>query len=171
MQRHSSHLHFWVDWSNFGFSLIEVLIVLSILSLLVLIGTNSFSKLIEYNYLYTNSMTLARNIRLAQFISMEESVTTRILLDFQQNRYHLIKIDKYPILYKTFSLEGGITFSWTNFKKYRIEFDPVGCPDMSDVGTPDRGGTIALKSKNNKFFYVIITPVTGYVRISEEPPK
>jgi hypothetical protein len=101
---------------------------------------------------------------------MEEGITTRILLDIKENKYHLVKVEKVPVLYKTFLLEGGVSLSWTNFKKYKIEFDPVGCPDMSDVGTPDRGGTIALKSRSNKFLYVIITPVTGYVRISEEPP-
>ncbi|HHV80603.1 MAG: prepilin-type N-terminal cleavage/methylation domain-containing protein [Dictyoglomi bacterium] len=153
-----------------GFSLIELLVVVSLLGVLIPTGTNSFIGLIEYNHLCTAALTLAKNIRMCQYISMEEGITTRILLDIKENKYHLVKVEKVPVLYKTFLLEGGVSLSWTNFKKYKIEFDPVGCPDMSDVGTPDRGGTIALKSKSNKFLYVIITPVTGYVRISEEPP-
>lgn len=171
MQRRFLSPPSWVDWGREGFTLIEILLVVSLLGLLTLVITNSFGRLREYNEIYSSAVRLARDIRMCQNISMEEGITTRILLDFVSNRYHLIKVERLPVLYKTVPLEGSVSFSWTNFKRYKIEFDPVGCPDMSDVGTPDKGGTIALKNRNNRFFYIIITPVTGYVRISESPPR
>jgi len=153
-----------------GFTLIEVLVTLSIISLIGLLSINSFDKILEYNNLNTSAILLARDIKMCQYISMEEGVRTQILLDFLENRYHLIKVEKLPKVFSTSYLKDGISFSWTNFSKKLIEFDPVGCPDMSDVGTPDKGGTIAIKSMSNRYLYVIITPVTGYVRISENPP-
>lgn len=171
MQRRFLHPPSWADWNKDGFSLVELLSVIFLSGLLTLVVTNSFRRLIEYNELHTTAIRLARDIKMCQNISMMESVTTRILLDIVNNRYHLIRVEKFPMIYETVPLSGSVSFSWTNFKKYKIEFDPVGCPDMSDVGTPDKGGTVALKTKSNRFLYVIVTPVTGYVRLSETPPK
>lgn len=153
-----------------GFTLVELLVVLFLLSLVVILGVNSFSKVLEYNSLNTSAILLAKSIKTCQNISMEEGVRTRIVLDFVDNRYHLIRVEKLPKIFSTYYLGSDITFSWTNFSKKVIEFDPVGCPDMRDVGTPDKGGTIAIKSKSNRYLYVILTPVTGHVRISEKPP-
>lgn len=153
-----------------GFTVLELLIVLAVLSLAILIGVNPFGKVLEYSNLNVSAIILAKSIKTCQNISMEEGVRTRILLDFVDNRYHLIRVEKIPKIFSTYYLGNGIVFSWTNFSKKVIEFDPVGCPDMRDVGTPDKGGTIAIKSRNNRHLYVIITPVTGYVRVSEKPP-
>lgn len=153
-----------------GFTVLELLIVLAVLSLAILISVNPFGKVLEYSNLNTSAIILAKSIKTCQNISMEEGVRTRILLDFVDNRYHLIRVEKIPKIFSTYYLGKGIVFSWTNFSKKVIEFDPVGCPDMRDVGTPDKGGTIAIKSRSNRHLYVIITPVTGYVRVSEKPP-
>ncbi|MBC7319390.1 prepilin-type N-terminal cleavage/methylation domain-containing protein [bacterium] len=153
-----------------GFTLIELLVTLAILSLVSLLSVNPFSRVLEYNNLNTSAILLAKSIRMCQNISMEEGVRTRILLDFVDNSYHLIKVEKLPRVFSTYYLGNDIVFSWTNFSKNIIEFDPVGCPDMRDVGTPDKGGTIAIKSKSNRYLYIIVTPVTGNVRISERPP-
>lgn len=153
-----------------GFTVLELLIVLAVLSLAILISVNPFGKVLEYSNLNTSAIILAKSIKTCQNISMEEGVRTRILLDFVDNRYHLIRVEKIPKIFSTYYLGNGIVFSWTNFSKKVIEFDPVGCPDMRDVGTPDKGGTIAIKSRSNRHLYVIITPVTGYVRVSEKPP-
>ncbi|MCX7795176.1 MAG: prepilin-type N-terminal cleavage/methylation domain-containing protein [bacterium] len=153
-----------------GFTLIELLMTLFILGIVVLVSVNFSSKVLEYNSLNTSAILLAKSIKMCQNISMEEGVRTRILLDFVDNKYHLIRVEKLPKIFSTYYLGNDIAFSWTNFSKKIIEFDPVGCPDMRDVGTPDKGGTIAIKSRSNRFLYIIITPVTGYVRISENPP-
>lgn len=162
---------FWEDCIRcMGFTVLELLIVLFLLSLVVILSINPFSKVLEYNNLNTSAILLAKSIKTCQNISMEEGVRTRILLDFVNNRYHLIRVEKLDKTFSSFYLGEGISFSWTNFSNKVIEFDPVGCPDMRDVGTPDKGGTVAIKSKNNRLLHIIITPVTGYVRISEKPP-
>jgi len=153
-----------------GFALIEILVTLSTISLLLSVLSINMSKILEYNNLNVSALLLVKDIRMCQYISMEEGVRTQILLDFTDNKYHLIRVEKLPKVFSTSYLKDGVNFSWTNFAKRIIEFDPVGCPDMSDVGTPDKGGTIAIKSKNNRYLYIIITPVTGHVRISERPP-
>lgn len=153
-----------------GFTLIELLVTFGILSLVSIIAVNPINMVLEYDNLNTSAMLLAKSIKMCQNISMEEGVRTRILLDFVDNKYHLIKVEKVPKVFSTYYLGDGISFSWTNFSKKTIEFDAVGCPDMRDVGTPDKGGTIAIKSKSNRYLYIIITPVTGNVRVSEKPP-
>ncbi len=153
-----------------GFTVLELLVSLAILSLVFLISVNPFGKILEYSNLNTSAILLAKSIKVCQNVSMEEGVRTRILLDFVDNRYHLIRVEKIPKIFATYHLGNDIVFSWTNFSKKIIEFDPVGCPDMRDVGTPDKGGTIAIKSRSNRYLYVIITPVTGYVRVSEKQP-
>lgn len=153
-----------------GFALTEVLVTLSTVSLLLSLLSVNLSKILEYNNLNISAILLAKDIKTCQYISMEEGVRTQILLDFTDNKYYLIRVEKLPKIFSTSYLKDGVNFSWTNFTKKLIEFDPVGCPNMSDVGTPDKGGTIAIKSKSNRYLYVIITPVTGHVRISEKPP-
>ncbi|MGC8971314.1 MAG: prepilin-type N-terminal cleavage/methylation domain-containing protein [bacterium] len=153
-----------------GFTLIEVLVTLTTFSLLLSLLSTNLSKIIEYNNLIVSVRLLVKDIKMCQYISMEEGVRTQILLDFTDNKYSLIRVEKLPRVFSISYLKDGVNFSWTNFTKKLIEFDPVGCPNMSDVGTPDKGGTIAIKSKSNRYLYVIITPVTGHVRISEKPP-
>jgi hypothetical protein len=154
---------------SFGFTLVELLIVLLTLGLIGVLGYNGVNSTLEVLSLYNSAVLLANDIKECQNISMQEGVISRVVLDLVGDRYYLVRVENTPKVFKTVPLIGGIDLNWTNFTKYRIEFDPVGCPDMRDVGTPDRGGTVALKSRN-KWMYVIITPVTGHVRISEKLP-
>jgi len=38
------------------------------------------------------------------------------------------------------------------------------------TGAPNQGGHVALKDEKGNWLYVIVTPVTGRVRIGSEPP-
>ncbi|MGB9682823.1 MAG: type II secretion system protein [bacterium] len=152
-----------------GFTLVELLIVFAMLGFIGILSYNGITNSLEYLSLYNSAVLLANDIKECQNISMQEGVISRIVLDIVGDRYYLVKVENTPKVFRAVSLIGGVDLNWTNFAKYRIEFDPVGCPDMRDVGTPDKGGTVALKSKN-RWVYVIITPVTGHVRVSEKLP-
>jgi hypothetical protein len=152
-----------------GFTVVEVLIILFLLGILGFWSYNGVNSILEYTSIYNTAVLLASDIKECQNISMQEGVISRIVLDIVGNRYYLVKVEKSPKVYRAVSLIENVNFGWTSFNKYKVEFDPIGCPDMRDVGTPDKGGTIALKSRN-RWMYVIVTPVTGYVRISEKPP-
>jgi prepilin-type N-terminal cleavage/methylation domain-containing protein len=156
---------------SFGFTLIEILAVLSVFGFLGVWSYNGINNVLEYLSLYNSAVLLANDIKECQNVSMQEGVTSKIILDMsgEKNKYYLVKVEKSPKVYRTVFLIKDVNLGWTSFNNYKIEFDPIGCPDMSDIGTPDKGGTVALKSKD-RWMYVIVTPVTGHVRISEMPP-
>jgi len=78
------------------------------------------------------------------------------VLDTQDN--YVIKVDGFSG--KKVMLPKGVFLEWTNFVDSTIMFAPSGAPN---------GGTVAL-TNNNKRLYVIVSPVTGHVRIGDIPP-
>lgn len=67
----------------------------------------------------------------------------------------------------TVKLAEGITYRSVNF--------PVesGHPRISFYrsGAPNSGGTIVLNGPRDRVSYIIVTPATGRVRISDQPPE
>ncbi len=144
--------------SNKGFTLIELAIVAAIISVLLLAA-------------FSGLLIVKQNLDL----SMAAHQLEGILKDCQAYAFYTgsyYKVDFYPSLdryrvyqdselVKDVQLE-NVNLHFTNFTNHKVYFYKTGTPSM--------GGTVTLKTKYGKTLYVIMTPVTARVRISDKPP-
>lgn len=144
---------------NKGYTLIELMVVVVIISLLLGIGINGLDYLIQWNKLNTAAGLLSSELKNIQSRAFYEGVYYK--LQFMPS------LDKYRI-YKQTELIDDIIFKDidlfnSNFTDNKVYFYPNGVPSM--------GGTVTLKNKRGKILYVIMTPVTARVRVSRDPPE
>jgi len=141
-----------------GFTVLEIIIVLSLLSILFTISLPSLAHL-RYS-LVGKSVTqeLGSQIRLAKIDALNSGKTTRVVFDTVRNQYIFTNgsgISTYHELPKEATL-------------YRTNF-PLNTLRFYATGTPSSGGTITVKA-GKELKYIIVAPVTGRVRISDTPP-
>ena len=150
---------------NKGFTLIELMVVVVIISLLLGLGVNGLDYLIQWNKLNTAAAFLSSELKNTQSRAFYEGVYYKIEFyptfnwPTSSNKYKILK--KGNVLYKEIKLDGVELFK-TNFTNNRVNFNPNGSPSM--------GGTVTLKNKRGKVLYIIMTPVTARVRVSPNPP-
>jgi len=150
---------------NNGYTLIELMVVVVIISLLLGLGINGLDYLIQWNKLNTAAALLSSELKNTQSRAFYEGVYYKI--EFYATFDWPASLNKYKIFrksefYKEIKLDGVELFK-TNFTNNRVNFNPNGSPSM--------GGTVTLKNKRGKVLYVIMTPVTARVRVSPEPPE
>jgi prepilin-type N-terminal cleavage/methylation domain-containing protein len=142
-----------------GYTLIELIVVVVIVSLLLGLGINGLDYLIQWNKLNTAAALLSSELKNIQSRAFYEGVYYKLQL--------LPSLDKYRIYKQTEIIDDtilkNIDLFNTNFTNNNIYFYPNGVPNM--------GGTVTLKNKRGKVLYVIMTPVTARVRVSPEPPE
>ncbi|HHY05173.1 MAG TPA: prepilin-type N-terminal cleavage/methylation domain-containing protein [Thermoanaerobacterales bacterium] len=141
-----------------GFTLIEIIVVISIFSVLSLVGLPSFKRTLAHHKLNIAAHQIAQHIRLAQQKALSEGTSYRIIFDLHnKDNYFIKKGNKGQKIYLT----KNIVLAWTNFDKDTLIFY------MS--GAPAQAGTIAIKNNKDKL-YIIVSVATGRVRISKTPP-
>ena len=142
-----------------GYTLIELMVVVGIISLLLGLSLNGLYNLIQWSKLNTAAALLSSELKNTQSRAFYEGVYYKLQFWPTLDRYRIYKqtelIDN--ILLKDIDLFN------TNFTDNNVYFYPNGVPSM--------GGTITLKNKRGKILYVIMTPVTARVRVSPEPPE
>ncbi len=149
---------------NKGYTLIELMVIVTIISLLLGLGINGISSLIQWNKLNTAAAVLSSELKSAQSRAFYEGVYYKIefYATFDCPTLNKYRIYKQTELYEEIRLEGVELFK-TNFTDNNVYFYPSG--------VPGQGGTVTLKNKKGKILYVIMTPVTARIRISPEPPE
>ena len=144
---------------NNGYTLIELMVVVVIISLLLGLGVNGLDHLIQWNKLTVTAGLLSSELKNTQSRAFYEGVYYKLQFWPSLDRYRVYKqtelID--DIIFKDIDLFN------TNFTDNNIYFYPNG--------VPGQGGTITLKSRRGKVLYVIMTPVTARVRVSPDPPE
>jgi len=144
---------------NKGYTLIELMVVVVIVSLLLGLGVSGLDYLIQWNKLNVTAGLLSSELKNIQSRAFYEGVYYKLQF--------LPSLDKYKIYKKTELIDDiilkDIDLFNTNFTNNIIYFYPNGVPSM--------GGTITLKNKRGKILYVIMTPVTARVRVSPDPPE
>ena len=158
MKRRTNH--------NKGYTLIELMVVIGIISLLLGLSINGLYNLIQWSKLNTAAALLSSELKNSQSRAFYEGIYYKIEFyatfnwPTSSNKYKIFK--KGNVLYKEIKLDGVELFK-TNFTNNKVYFYPNGVPSM--------GGTVTLKNKRGKVLYVIMTPVTARIRISPEPPE
>ena len=142
-----------------GYTLIELMVVVGIISLLLGLGINGLDYLIQWNKLNRAAAMLSSELKNTQSRAFYEGVWYKI--DFWES------LDRYRIYKQTELVEDiilkDIDLFNSNFTNDKVYFYPNGVPSM--------GGTVTLKNKRGKILYVIMTPVTARVRVSPNPPE
>ncbi len=144
---------------NKGYTLIELMVVIGIISLLLGLGINGLDYLIQWNKLNTTAALLSSELKNIQSRAFYGGVYYKLQFWPTLDRYRVYKqtelID--DTIFKDIDLFNS------NFTDNKVYFYPNGVPSM--------GGTITLKNKRGKVLYVIMTPVTARVRVSRDPPE
>jgi len=142
-----------------GYTLIELMVVVVIISLLLGLSLNGLYNLIQWSKLNIAAAILSSELKNTQSRAFYEGVYYKLQFWPTLDRYRIYKqtelID--DIILKDIDLFN------TNFTDNNLYFYPNGVPSM--------GGTVTLKNKRGKVLYVIMTPVTARVRVSPEPPE
>lgn len=142
-----------------GYTLIELMVVVVIISLLLGLSLNGLYNLIQWSKLNRAAAILSSELKNTQSRAFYEGSYYKIDFWAPLDRY---RIYRQTVLYKEIQLEDIDLFN-TNFTNNKVYFYPNGVPSM--------GGTVTLKNKRGKILYVIMTPVTARVRVSTEPPE
>ncbi|MFZ2330846.1 MAG: GspH/FimT family protein [Atribacterota bacterium] len=144
--------------SKNGFTLLELMVVIAIVSTLsvwLFKGIFIAKSNLDLNMA---AQQLAATLKECQSCAMYTGSDYKVEFYPSINRYRVFC--DYNVI-KDVQL-GNIILHYTNFTIGRVRF--------YSLGTPSMGGTVTLKTKYGKTLYVIMTPVTARVRISDKPP-
>lgn len=145
-----------------GFTLLELSITLVLLGLLLAIALPRFPALSNYR-LEGAARKMAVDLRLVKNEAITSGKACQVKFFVYEQFYRLYLADKN----QTVKLPEGITFQGnTSFPK-----DPHNPYILFNaLGHPSMGGTVILESAKGDRRYIIVTPVTGRIRVSKEAP-
>lgn len=146
--------------SRRGYTLIELMGVISIMGVLLALAVPSYHGQIKQDRLDLTAAQIASDIRSTQQLALaEESPQYKIAFYPAENKYTVCLGTKEI---KTVIMPPGIKLKSTNFVDSTLRFSTRG---ISTVG-----GTITLAcGERNKF--VVVASVTGRVRVSDTYPN
>jgi type II secretory pathway pseudopilin PulG len=151
--------HYYSIKRNSGFTLIELVVIVGIISILLVISFKGLLNMKQNMDLNRVAHQLEATLKNCQSKAMYTGSYYKIEFHQNLNRYRIFKDF---VADRTIQLENIIIHN-VNFTDNKVGFNKNGSPSM--------GGTVTLKTKNGKKLYVIMTPVTARTRISTTPPE
>lgn len=141
--------------SKFGYTLVELILVLALLALILSIALPSFGVLC--NFKEKNELkTFKRDIMHIRTAAVIENCIYYLTLDSNKNGYIITKVDKVRKNIKTVDFKDGIKLD--DFQDLTIGFLPSGAPDNPT--------TISLTNKRNDKINIAISVGTGRVNLT-----
>ncbi len=147
---------------NSGLTLLEMMVVLMIMGILTATAV-PLTRHASYWSLQGAARVLASQIRETRHKAIMEGRTCYIVFYVFSGRYKL----EYPEGNIWVRLPEGVDYAANNFP---LVLDGRPTLYFRYTGAPNRGGHVGLKDKKGNKLYVIVTPVTGRVRIDKVPP-
>lgn len=135
-----------------GFTLVELLAVIGIMSILAFWGLPRYTVVYKYQSLYTAARQLAVDVRYARTMAVESA--SAVAVEIQADRYSISG----EAVSKSESLPAGIQVE----NPGTLSFDALGAPAPAP-------STFKLKDARGQYYYVKITPVTGKVTADRNP--
>lgn len=140
-----------------GTSLLELMVVLALLGIITALIYPKIGATREHFVLENTAWELAYNIRLAQGEALKSGKTTRVIFYPSVNMYSV----RLPQGRELVNLPEGIFILAVNFPKTN-GFETL---TFNFMGTPNQGGSVYFSNPKGDWFRVIVTPVTGRVRV------
>lgn len=145
-----------------GSSLAELLMVLALISLLSVLAIPTLGVQKEKNRLEATAKTIAMQMRLAQSHAVAANSTGRLVFYPFSGLYYVELSGQREWVYLPEELSiVAINFALI-YNRRELSFNMLG--------VPNQGGYMSLKNAREDKIYIIITPVTGRVRVSRHPP-
>ncbi len=146
-----------------GYSLVELLLVLSLLSLFSLIVFPTLVKFNERRLLEGQARLMATEFRLAAHTAMATKKEYRIRF-LHRGAYRIICPENIRIVH----LPEGINITANSFPL----FPGSNARNLTfyESGIPNQGGTIRLSNRFGENMYIIVGAATGRIRVSHAPP-
>ncbi|MGI6485786.1 MAG: GspH/FimT family pseudopilin [Tepidanaerobacteraceae bacterium] len=138
-----------------GFTIIEVLVVVSLIALLSTVILPDFKSLLLDYKLITAARQMAQDLRLTQHKAISEGIPWKVIFQPSSNSYMIIQGFK---SWKQVSLPDGIKFDFVGFPSKTLTFYPSGAPVPA--------GSVKI-TNNVRSLYIIASVATGRIRISE----
>jgi prepilin-type N-terminal cleavage/methylation domain-containing protein len=141
-----------------GFTLIEILIAISFISIVFLIGLYALNELTPGLQLSGSAREFATDLRFIQQSAITEQSDYCIKMFYDLKKYQIIKCNESQIISEKLFPNHVLTFSSTVFSGDKIEFNPYGAAK--------EGGTITLTSISGKT-KTIEVKASGFVKIND----
>lgn len=146
-----------------GFTLVELLLVISLMIVIGAIAVPALTPLMEQMKLNADSRQIAYEMRKARQEAIMEGkpqtlefyIDSRIYQRLYGNRYHL---------------SPGIEYGGTTTFAPLYKYGPPAC-EFSASGVPSHAGTVTLKNQWGDKRYIIVSVATGRIRVSDQPPE
>jgi len=139
-----------------GFIFLEMLAVVLILGLVTVTGFAAIRSL-NRSQLKTAAQVLAAHIREARMAAITHGITCTLTFYELGGRYRLDLPDGTEYI----KLPEGVEFAANNFP----QVDRRPTLRFHYTGAPNRGGHVTLKDETGARISIIVTPVTGRVRL------
>ncbi|NLW40191.1 MAG: prepilin-type N-terminal cleavage/methylation domain-containing protein [Tissierellia bacterium] len=140
---------------NRGVTFIELIIVISILSLLLIIPVLKSSYLVNYKE-RQELMEFKKDLNFARNRAIVESKLYGVQIR-PDKTYLIIKYDRNPEIIKRKELDSALRIKSTNIGGNEVVF--------TYSGTPKEAGTIFLENQKGREIKITITPATGKINI------
>jgi hypothetical protein len=145
-----------------GSSLAELLMVVALISLLSAAAIPALRSQREKKLLEATAGTIAMHMRMAQGHAVATQTTGRLVFYTFSDIYYVELSGEREWVY----LPEEISIVAINFaliyNRRELSFNMLG--------VPNQGGHMSLKNARGEKIYIIITPATGRVRVSRDPP-
>lgn len=156
-----------------GYTLVELMALLVILAILANLAWAGYRSAISTISLQQDADILARKLRMARQTAIMSGRECDVVFTASNAAAPSIS---YGIRHNhdisTVFLREGVTTVGTTFAR-----DPIVPGDYSrsvcrflPSGVPNQGGTVCLKNSKNRKLYIVVTPVTARIRVTETEP-
>lgn len=141
--------------NKYGYTLLELLVVVALIVIVLSIGIPSI-QIIFNTKEKAELMEFKRDIIFARNSAVVENSIYILYLDDESNSYKIAKVDKKATIIKDVQLSNGIKIKGNNFNS-SVNFLPTGAPSQ--------GGTISMTNRKEQKIEITITPATGKINL------
>jgi len=138
---------------NNGFTLVEIVLSLGIISILLIISAVEFGEILDRSKLQTTARMISNDLRYAQQLAISnKNDETKVVFDNINNRFSVVQN---AITYKLTYLPENVEYDLITFTNRECKYNKRGNPTA---------GRVIIKS-NDQYYTITVRVATGRVKI------